>query len=266
MRRIVLVAAFAALPAVFAGESWRDKDPAQWSAAETGQLLADSPWARVVTAEFNPDLMRTGMDAGSQGRRGWGGGGRGGGDWGGGAGGPAGGGGNWGGRGGGGRDLDPRQGLPQAKFTVRWASAGPLLEAARKSELAGAEKLAAWAKEYYVVTVTDLRVQPPRPVGGQGQWGNSGRGQWGDAGAQDKWTERMLKATSLKRKGRPAVNPVRFESLDTPAGRVRVFLFSRSELITDSDHALNFETAFGPIQIKAKFALKDMHWRGQLAL
>src|SRR5512142_1250786 len=97
VRYLALLTAAAALAA--AG-SWRDKDPAQWTPEEVRRILGDSPWAKVVAADFEPDQMRSGMPAegrGGGGRGNWGGGGGAGGGGGGGGAMPTpGSGGNWG--------------------------------------------------------------------------------------------------------------------------------------------------------------------------
>lgn len=172
----------------------------------------------------------------------------------------AGGGGGWGGGGGrGGGDLNPRRGMPEAKFAVRWESAAPVLEAAKKSEVAEAAKLAGWAKEFYVVSVTGMAAPPPGP-GQRGDWSR------GDPARAKQWQDLLLKITTLKRKDKPPLAAARLETIPLPSGRMSVFLFPRTDPIALDDKSVLFETAFGPIRVKSKFALKDMVWRGKLEL
>ena len=62
---------------------------------------------------------------------------------------------------------------------------------------------------------------------------------------------------SLKRAGQP-VAPERVESVKGSEGRVRLFLFPRSLALDKSTEELGFETALGPMLVKAKFNLKEM--------
>jgi hypothetical protein len=45
-----------------------------------------------------------------------------------------------------------------------------------------------------------------------------------------------------------------------------LFYFERNDLIRPSDHEVTFVTKLGPIDVKCKFAVKDMMYRGKLEL
>lgn len=68
--------------------------------------------------------------------------------------------------------------------------------------------------------------------------------------------------TKLERHGAPTIYLERTESI---GGGLR-FYFSRLEPITASNREIAFSTKMGPLEIKAKFLLKDMVYRGKLDL
>ncbi|HXN45922.1 MAG TPA: hypothetical protein VN893_04735, partial [Bryobacteraceae bacterium] len=75
MRNAVITAALSGPLLLLAGDSWRDKDPAQWSSDEVNQVLTNSPWARQVTtsASQEGDRSQSGGSGGGSGRSGgWG--------------------------------------------------------------------------------------------------------------------------------------------------------------------------------------------------
>lgn len=273
MRNAVMTAALSCPLVLLAGDFWHDKDPSQWSSDEVNQMLANSPWAKQVTASFNQEGSGGrggGMGGGGgmgRGGGGWGGGGggMGGGGWGGGGGGMGGGG--WGGggggmgRGGGGRGQS--QGGPALKVTVRWESAAPVHEALVKSEAADVSKFTDWSKDYYVVTVSGL------PQMGQNRRGDNADQEQQDPDRAKEMQQRMLdrakQNTALKLKNR-SVAPERVESIDSPGGRTLVFLFPRTANILTDDKELSFMSSMGRMEIRSKFALKEMMFKGKLEL
>jgi hypothetical protein len=70
----------------------------------------------------------------------------------------------------------------------------------------------------------------------------------------------------LKRKGKDPVSPARMAMTQGDEGMTVLFLFPRTAEITADDKDVSFETAAGPMAIKAKFNLKDMVYDGKLAL
>jgi hypothetical protein len=286
MRNAVITAALSAPLVLLAGDFWRDKEPAQWSSDEVSQMLTKSPWARQVSASPNQsgDSQDSGRGGGmGRGGGGWGGqgggGGMGGGGWGGqgggggmggggwgGQGGQGGGGGmgggGWGGRGGGGGGRRGPEGMQAVKVTVRWESAAPVHEALLKSEVADASKFADWSKDYYVITVNGL------PQMGQRRRDNDDDQQQDpdrEKEMQDRMKDRMKQNTSLKVSDR-TIAPERVEMLDSPAGRTMVFLFPRTANILPGDKEVAFVSAMGRMEIRSKFALKEMVFRGKLEL
>lgn len=261
------------IPLVLAsGDFWREKAPSQWTPSECQRLLAKSPWAHEVSAEFDRLQANTippgpggGRRGGEGGGGGYGGGMGGGGERGGGGGmgggGERSGGGGWGGGGAGRGSGDAGTmgpgGMRTPRYTVRWESAAPVREAEARAEAPDAAKLAEWAGEFYVVTVTGSSPQ---------RSGHGGEGWTPDTARQQQWQERLHELTALKRKGKDPLAPERIETIERAQSRTLVFLFPRSAGIGPGDGEVTFETALGPFQIRAKFALREMVFLGKLEL
>ena len=236
---------------LLAGDTWRDKDPSQWTSDEVNQVLTNSPWAKQVTASQNSDWSQGGSRGGGYGGGG-GGGGMGGGGMGGGGGGR-----------GGGRSRGGSQNTPAPKVTIRWESAAPVHQALLKSEVADASKFADWSKDYYVVTVSGL------PQWGQRQGGSDDNDQQQDPDRAKEMQERMQdhlkQSTSLKLKSR-TIAPERVDTLDSAGGHTFVFLFPRTSNILADDKEVAFGTSMGRWEIKSKFTLKEMQFKDKLEL
>ncbi len=210
-----------------AGDFWNAKDPSAWTEKDRARLLNKSPWAR--EAVIPP---RLGPPAGSE------------------AGGtPNAAGGRGEGPGGppysapGGGATAPRGGGPEAEGSeqqltalVRWESAAPIREAARTA-------IPPEAGQYYIISVRGLPVPPST----------------GEA--------RLKQATRLERKGKDPIHPERVQTARGNGQTGAVFLFPRApQPITLDDKEVVFVSGAGALPLKAKFPLKDMIYRGQLAL
>ncbi len=244
---IVVISGSAVL---LAGEFWQDKQPSDWTDKEVQKLQTKSPWAKEVILPSaggagqagSPDMgapsrgsasgpplaishqgaAGANLDGGAMG-------------------GPA------------GRDGPGGATFAMGKVVVRWESAAPLRDAAPRSGPAeNAKKVAEWAQEFYVVTVSGLP--------------NRGPGAGGMAGADSERTDRMKAATALRIKGKGALPPARIESSASLQGRSISCLFPRAAAIGLDDKEVSFETAVGPSAIKVKFTLKDMLYHGKLEL
>jgi len=249
-RRIAILAGFGPAVAVttraFAGgEFWNDKPPSEWSEKDVQRLLARSPWAKDAGVQMNFSAMQQGGGPGPGG----GGMGRGGPGMGGpGMGGP--------GMGGGGPVGGPPGegpgGPPQFKAVVRWESAAPI-RAALKKESSGQDS------EFYVISVSGL----PMPGAGRRLPGQESTPE-GDAERRQQMQERMKQATSLQPKGRLAISPARIENA---GDGTTVFFFARDGApLSFDDKEVAFTTRIGPLEIKAKFILKEMKYQGKLAI
>ena len=142
-------------------------------------------------------------------------------------------------------------GLPAV--TVRWESA-PLVRAAnaRVETKEFNAAVAEYAKDYYVISV--ITVAP--------DWQGGGSGRQEDAQQAEERSKQMqarvAEATSLKRGDNETRAPERVESLKESGGRVLFFLFPRGLNLENGGKDLSFESALGPMVIRAKFNLKEM--------
>jgi len=162
-------------------------------------------------------------------------------------------GGRGGGRGGGSGagDMADSARRPEIKVLVRWESAKPVCDARKKElpkELAG----------NYVISVSGMPLEGGRHEGEQ-RWPDKG----GDGTAD--FVERLKQATQLLRKNADPIYPARI--MQDSQGQVRYFVFPYgSQPIQASDKEVVFHLALSRMELKAKFALKDMMYQGALAL
>ncbi len=166
MRRIVisaLVSLLLASTALWGADFWEEKEYSQWTDKELQKMMMNSPWAKQV-------LVSRGGGGGSLGLPGQAGGGargggRGGGGGGGGGGGRGGGGGGRGGGGGGGGQAGP----PPMQLWVRWNSAVPLKQGIVRNQTgmegeANPDQVEFLGREEpnYIVSVSGLPAQMAR--------------------------------------------------------------------------------------------------------
>ncbi len=79
--------------------------------------------------------------------------------------------------------------------------------------------------------------------------------------------DRLKAATFLQPKGKEAVQPGVVERAASSNGANFLFGFSKEGLVLrPEDKEVMFTTAIGPFQIKTKFKLNEMLYRGELAL
>ena len=244
---------------------WSKKEPAEWSAEEIDRLATKSPWARQVLAA-SAAISRPysggggGRGGGGMGDPGIGGGGGGypGGGY------PGGGGGYPGGSMGGGRGMGGgRRGggdsMPLSyTATVRWESAKPI-QAALKTPLT--EGLAG----AYVISVSGVPIlEPGRQHSDDGDTESTV-----SKGLSDDVLERIKNLTYLEPKGKSPAQPsvVQKGPINTSGLPTLLFGFPREVLpLTAADREVLFTTRLGAFEVKAKFNLKDMMYRNELAL
>ncbi len=253
-RRNILKFAVAAPPLLrnaFASshdEFWNSKDPAQWTDKETTQILNHSPWAKQASIESQGNQGRMGFPGGGgAGRSGGGMGGAGGGM--GGAGGGMGGGRGMGG-GGMGQGQDGGEwggGSQNVHALVRWESAAPVTAAEKKSAPAA-------APQSYIISVTGL---PERQKNANDE----------DNDRAERMSGMIKQYTSLDRKGKDPISPDHADFTEDVDGGTWRFTFPRAgNPITVEDKDVTFITKIGRTSLKAKFSLKDMMYKDQLAL
>ncbi len=259
-----LPVASAAIPAWAFGskEFWETKPSSDWNSEEVDRMIMKSPWAKEVTVTFGNRPGGFGNGGGGRTRGGLGYPGGGIGFPGGGGGGGYPGGGNRGGYPGGGRgpsDADRRM----IHATVRWESALPVQEALHLH--ADGEKPDPDFEKYYVVALIGNL-----PSGGRGSNNDDSDDTSNDEDRKDRADRRMeafKDYTRLERKD----GPLHLEKVDEGSrtgsrGPGVYFYFSRKTEISMDDKEVEFSTKVGATEIKAKFTLKDMRYRGKLAL
>ena len=167
------------------------------------------------------------------------------------------------------------------KVTVRWESAQPMFDGTKRER-------AQESTTHYIVSVTGLRLGGMmgggRPgMGGPGGPGSGGpggpggarsdrKGKGGDEGGAPEERrsaifDRMKENTTLERKGKDAIHPDRIQPVQTNQGMITVFMFPRTgQPIVLDDKEVTLHQKMGPMDWKAKFALKDMVYNGKLEL
>ena len=226
--RLLLVALPAAL--LYAGSFWEMADPADWSRAQLDEMFYASPWAKAASVDAGGSGGGFGFPGGGS-RTG------------GGIGLPNGG---WGG------PLASRYSEyddGDADVTVRWDSALPVRQALAHSreDLAPQirEELLNREPDYYVIAVDSL---PPA-------------GAW-----LAEEPERLRQSSRLVRKGKPTIRATRMEIVPHPGAPGVILYFPRNEVITLDDKTVHFELTPGEVNVRAKFKLKEMIYRGNLEL
>jgi hypothetical protein len=234
-----LPAAFRAIPAWAAAAKtfWNEKKPEDWSADEIDELLNRSPWARDIVANMKGQL---GAGPAPKSNRGY--------NVGGGAGGR-------GSRGGGGdtgssksdKDKDNVV-IGTFRGVVRWESAIPVRLAQKKEALPE-------AADYYILSVSGL------PMAGSGRRAKEDESDAPDA---EEVAARIKDETRLTPQHRDPILP---EKIDNSSKRGALFYFRRdAEQLTVEHKEVTFTSKLGPLEVKAKFSLKDMLYRGKLEL
>jgi len=239
-----LFATLAAASALWAGDFWKNKGHEDWSAAEVGRILVDSPWSRETPVAFRND------GSGGIGGQVPSGGGSGvprGGGMPGGIGLPGGGlpNGGWGGR----LGFAPSSSFGEPTL-IRWQSAKPVQQALRRVRNVPLNVDQAAANErrnqrYYVVLLSSL---PP------------------SAGPLIETPDIFKRAAFLKRKGREPIRVDRVEILPQPRTPAVLLMFPRDEGISLADKAVEVAVTLDELEIRRKFKLKEMIYEGRLGL
>jgi hypothetical protein len=240
---------------------WNKKEPADWSSEEIEQLITKSPWAKEISAQIPAQGGQSGNMGGGQGQ----GQGQGGGGWGGprmggtgipGVGIPGIGGGGGGGMGGGGRQRGGGNGqaMQNIRGTIRWESAKPVLEALKT-------KLPDTLANHYVISMNGF------PLNGSSRRRYEDDGDSRSASSTDDILDRFKGVTSLEPKGGRDAQPGVVLQQPSSSNESVLFGFSKDLLsLKSDDKEVTFTTQLGRVQIRAKFNLKEMLYRGELAL
>ena len=233
------------VPAAARKEFWDSKDPSDWSNDEKQVLLFQSPWARGGVARMEVEKnRRTTPGYGMNGRPG--------------------------------ADMpdlrpgsgpggapsipfgekpppvpNPDKGRPvEFQVLARWESAKPV-------RLASGPETLEMPPQSYVIRLRGLPLMPPpKPKRGE---------------VPPNPNEAMLQAikqgSSLERKDKPGIQCAHlFTGTGHTANEVLLFFPQGSDSITIADKLVTLESRFAPFHLSVKFPLKEMIYKGDLAL
>lgn len=237
---MALAAALTGWSKVYASTSdfWNQKEPSEWSSQEIDQLTSKSPWAKEVTASVAMDGQGGGMGR----QRGMGGGGMGG---------PIGGG------MGGGMGRHGGGGMPSQNYkgTVRWESAKPVMEALKSQQIPEA------FKDHYIISVSGIPLNASSRRQQQSQDDDSNQQ------SMQERLDRLKGVTALQPKTKRDVQPGVIQQPPSAGYGTIWFGFSKDMLaLKPEDKEVTFVTQFGRMSLKAKFVLKDMLYKSELAV
>lgn len=156
--------------------------------------------------------------------------------------------------GGGGMEGGGAPRMPEVKALVRWETALPVLDAAKR-------KLPKEAEGSYIISVSGLQGM---------RRGGLPEGKGGDTNpeqARARMEGRMRESTKIERKKHEPLTPETVRVLEQGQSRAFLFTFPKSkDPITAEEKEVTFVTRVGPMEVRAKFQLKDMLYQGQLQL
>jgi hypothetical protein len=124
------------------------------------------------------------------------------------------------------------------KAIVRWQSALPIREALKEKSMAAAQD------SYIVAVVGDLALADPDA----------------DDAQREARLDMMKQATRLERRG----GAIPLTNIETVKKLGTLFYFPRAEPIKDGQ--VTFDTKLGPVEVRCRFTVKDMMYRGKLEL
>ena len=256
--RIPIILSIAAT-AFGANEFWNKTDASQWTGSEIKTLVTSSPWAKEIhlRSEGERGSLSTGDPGGTRQSS------------------PAGGGGI-----GNPTEQDrihqEQDGAMTPELVVRWDSAAPVRAACAKGGLetylfscysklmflsGQSAKFEELAQSFYIVSLSNypVTVLPQR---------DRAAPQHSSAAtaALERLGQSLQEATKLKRKGMPALTPSKV--LVLPAGKALlvVIFFPRSAALSLEDKDLVLESSHNGVEIKARFNLTKMFYKGRLEL
>lgn len=166
-----------------------------------------------------------------------------------------------GGMGGGGmgRGRGMGNGYPRSEegttVTVQWQSALPVRLAEAKKDGGAVDPSGIKPLDEYIIAVIGL---PTSRIASQ--WSSGGSENPDDAQIADH-----LKAITVLSVGHERLNPTKVELNQGRDGRT-IFHFEKSEPITLQDRDAEFRISTDRVDLKKKFALKDMEFQGKLEL
>ena len=134
------------------------------------------------------------------------------------------------------------------KATVRWESALPVRDALKAPKTADVEE------NYIIALVGDI---PGVGVPSEDD----------DQAERQQKLDTLKETTQLQRKDDPlALQRAKVEPRTSRSPSGTLFYFSRVLPLTPEDKQVTFVTKVGPLEVKCKFTLRDMMYRGNLEL
>jgi hypothetical protein len=227
-------------------EFWESKDPAGWSSEEKRILLEQSPWAREGVVRFEVERKGARATGSYEGVAR-----------------PGGGvpGANPGAMPGAPVSVPIGEPVPpvpstdtgqsvQFRVLARWESAKPV-------RLAGAPELPEETARFYVIRLRGMPLMPP-PKGRDGEtMQNPNQGM----------LEAIQQNSRIDRKDKIAIPCAHLLTGSGEAATELLLFFARgTDPITVGEKAVTLESRFGPFHLSVKFPLKDMMYKGALAL
>jgi hypothetical protein len=245
--------------ALLTASDLHNSDPSQWSGPEVYQILNNSPWSKPVKLNLsssNPDAFsnqapsgsnssntQAPPGAGSMGRRGMGGASRS----------------RTYGSGGGGSSSGSSRSGP-AEATIQWQSALIVRMAAAKKDGQTADPASFQPLNEYVIAVIGL---PITAIGGPAASADSNNTLSPEE--EQRVEDHVKSGASLLRSGHEPLTATKVELDQGRDGRMLIH-FPKSDPIRPGDKTVEFHLATGRTELRKKFPLKEMEYRGKLEL
>lgn len=149
----------------------------------------------------------------------------------------------------------PTTKMPTLPVVVRWDSAQPVREALVATHAADStdtENTLNAPEKYYIITVIGLAVPEKTSDAGHAHF------------EETRMRQGLLNESRLMLRDRPPIIP-EDARVDQNTGEIRLY-FPKDKPITRDEKEVAFGTVFGSVRVIQKFRLKDMVYKGQLAL
>ncbi|MBI1789766.1 MAG: hypothetical protein HYR60_19720 [Acidobacteria bacterium] len=161
------------------------------------------------------------------------------------------------GRGGAGGGMGSEGGapaMPTVTVQIRWVSALPVRQALLKAKLGKEAETSPEAQKLLSEPDTHYRLALIGFPARMAQMGN------------ERLQAELKASTSLKRKGKDPITPEAIQFAGNEESLAVIFAFPKTAPIALDDKEIEFASKVGPLEFKRKFRLKDMVYKGGLAL
>ena len=160
--------------------------------------------------------------------------------------------------------------VPSIPFQIRWVSALPLKIATVRARLGKeadtseqAKKFLSTVESHYVIAVSGG--MPMRAPAGAGAGGPGGQRPQGPMTFPPEVMEKIKESTTLSWKGHEGLHPDQVQA-PKEGQTAWIYSFPKTHPIELDDKEVEFLTRRGSMEIKKKFKLKEMVYKGELAL